>query len=88
MVKEDVLRLQVSAPKCTVMFTAGQHGEAETHRERQRDAYAYTPVNNVERVQISQRAGDLGDVELCPRLGKSALLLEVEEELERKRTTP
>lgn len=62
--------------------------ERQKHTEKQRDAYAYTPVNNVERVQISQRAGHLGDVEFSPRLGKSALLLEVEEELERKRTTP
>lgn len=88
MVEEDVLRLQVSAPKCTVIFTADQHRKAENTQRSNGTPFAYTPVNDVERVQISQRAGHLSDVEFCPRLGKSALFLEVEEELGRKCTMP
>lgn len=43
------------------------------------------PVDDVERVQVAQRARDLGGVETRPRLQEAALALEVVEELQRRR---
>lgn len=59
------------------------------HIERRKGGvFVYIPVNNVERVQISQRAGHLSNVEFCPRLWESPFFLEVEEELKRKCAYP
>lgn len=38
-------------------------------------------IDDVERVQVTQRAGDLGGVEARPRLQEAALALQVVEEL-------
>lgn len=81
-VKEDVLRLQVPAKKCTVIFSSDELKRTDTDSEGKKVLFVYTPVNYVERVQISQRAGHLSDVEFCPWLWKRPLFLEVEEELE------
>lgn len=43
-----------------------------------------TPINDVEGVQVSQRARHLSYVELCSGLRKSALFLKMEEKLDNK----
>lgn len=43
-----------------------------------------TPINDVEGVQVSQRARHFSYVELCSGLRKSALFLKMEEKLENK----
>lgn len=65
------------------MMKTGKHIE-----RRKGGVFVYTPVNDVERVQISQRAGHLSNVEFCPRLWESPLFLEVEEELIKKGAYP
>lgn len=78
LVKKDVLWLQVPVEGAQESL-ALINSQGVTHT----GVSVRTPVNYVERVQMSQRAGHLSDVEFCPRLRKGPLFLEVEEELKR-----
>lgn len=53
----------------------GNHDDRQIHN---------TPINDVEGVQVSQRARHFSYVELCSGLRKSALFLKMEEKLENK----
>lgn len=69
-----------------VLLAQAEVGEDDVTLRVQQDVLGLqVPVDDVERVQVAQRASDLGGVETSPRLQEAALTLEVVEELKRRR---
>lgn len=66
-----------------VLLAQAEVGEDDVALRVQQDVLGLqVPVDDVERVQVAQGAGDLGGVEARPRLQEAALTLEVVEQLE------
>lgn len=69
-----------------VLLAKAEVGEDDVTLRVQQDVLGLqVPVDDVERVQVAQRARDLGGVETRPWLQEAALTLEVVEELKRRR---